>query len=154
MELSTLVAAHYPDIDRDLLVAGALVHDIGKLEELNYDAELAYSDSGQMLGHLVQGVAMIERVVRELETKGFIVDRSRVLRLEHIVVSHHGTLEHGSPKVAMTLEALAFQFLDEMDAKLNAAREIVQQDRTREVWAPYNPTLGRRLYKPSFDNSQ
>lgn len=150
MELSLMVASHYPDVDRELIVAGAMVHDLGKIEELSFENELSYTDAGQLLGHLVQGVAMIESIVERLIAEGVTIDRDRVLRLEHIIVSHHGQLEHGSPKVPMTLEALAFQFLDEMDAKINAAREIVQQDRTRDPWTPYNPTLGRKLYKASF----
>lgn len=150
MRLAFMVADHYGDIDRDLLVMGALVHDIGKLEELNFQSEWSYSDPGQLLGHLVQGVCMIEAIVAKLESRGVAIDRQRVLRLEHLIVSHHGTLEHGSPKVPMTLEALAFQYLDELDAKLNAARELVQQDRTRDPWTPFNPTLGRKLFKASF----
>jgi 3'-5' exoribonuclease len=150
MELAAMVANHYPDIDRDLLLAGALTHDLGKLQELNFTNELSYTDSGQLLGHLVQGVAMIEALVGKLEAEGVAIDRERVMRLEHIIVSHHGALEHGSPKVPMTLEALAFQYLDDMDAKLNAARELVQQDRTRDPWTPFNPTLGRKFYKGSF----
>jgi len=150
MELSDGIAQHYPDIDRDLLVAGAFVHDLGKLEELAFENELSYTDSGQLLGHLVQGVVMLDTVARRLHEKGTPVDRERLLRLQHIVVSHHGTLEHGSPKVPMTLEAIAFQYLDELDAKLNSARELVQQDRTRDSWTPFSTVLGRKLHKGSF----
>jgi 3'-5' exoribonuclease len=150
MELAVMVANHYPDIDRDLLVAGALVHDLGKLIELSYQNELNYTDSGQLLGHLVQGVTMLDQVAQRLKELGVPVDAERLLRLQHIVVSHHGTLEHGSPKVPMTLEAYAFHYLDEMDAKLNAARELVQQDRTKDPWTPFHPNLGRKLYKSSF----
>lgn len=153
MELAELVAGHYPDIDRDLLVAAGLVHDLGKLQELAYQQELNYTDAGQLLGHLVQGVTMLESVANRLEQQGISIDRNRVLRLQHIVVSHHGTLEHGSPKVPMTLEAYAFQYLDELDAKLNAARELVQQDRTRDPWTPYHAVLGRKLFKSSFGGS-
>lgn len=150
MELSDGIARHYPDIDRDLLVAGAFVHDLGKLEELAFENELNYTDPGQLLGHLVQGVVMLDTIARRLAEKGTQVDSDRLLRLQHIVVSHHGTLEHGSPKVPMTLEAIAFQYLDELDAKLNSARELVQQDRTRDPWTPFSPTLGRKLHKSSF----
>ena len=150
MELSDGIAQHYPDIDRDLLVAGAFVHDLGKLEELAFENELSYTDSGQLLGHLVQGVVMLDTVARRLHEKGTPVEGERLLRLQHIVVSHHGTLEHGSPKVPMTLEAIAFQYLDELDAKLNSARELVQQDRTRDPWTPFSTVLGRKLLKGSF----
>lgn len=153
MELAEMVASHYRDIDRDLLVAGAMVHDLGKLQELSFENELSYTDAGQLLGHLVQGVTMLETLALRLEASGTTLDRARLLRLQHIVVSHHGSLEHGSPKVPMTLEAYAFQYLDEMDAKLNAARELVQQDRTRDTWTPFHAILGRKLYKPSFEEA-
>jgi 3'-5' exoribonuclease len=150
MELSDLVARHYPQIDRDLLVTGAMLHDIGKLQELSFEDEWCYTDSGQLIGHLVQGVTMIEAIVAKLGQAGHTLDRELVLRLEHIVVSHHGELEHGSPKVPMTQEAIAFHYLDELDAKLQGARELVHQDRSPDPWTPFNSTIGRKLLKKSF----
>ncbi len=148
MKLADKVSSHYDVLDRDLLMVGAMLHDIGKLEELLFEGELSYSDAGQLLGHLVQGVQMLDTKVREVSESGFAVDRAVVLRLQHIIVSHHGYLEHGSPKVPMTVEALAFHYLDEMDAKLNAALALVESDRTRDAWTNYNPTLGRKILKP------
>ena len=149
MELADCVASHYSILDRDLMLAGAMLHDIGKLEELSFEGELTYSDAGQMLGHLVQGVQMLDRKVQEIQAAGVTVDSAIVLRLQHIIVSHHGYLEHGSPKVPMTLEAIAFHYLDEMDAKLNAAIALIDSDRTRDAWTTYNPTLGRKIFKPA-----
>ena len=148
MQLADKISSHYSVLDRDLLMAGAMLHDIGKLEELLFEGELSYSDAGQLLGHLVQGVQMLDCKVRAIVESGFEVDRAIVLRLQHIIVSHHGYLEHGSPKVPMTLEALAFHYLDEMDAKLNAALALIESDRTRDAWTTYNPTLGRKILKP------
>lgn len=148
MGLADRVSSHYSVLNRDLMLAGAMLHDIGKLEELLFEGELSYSDAGQLLGHLVQGVQMLDAKVRELSAAGFAVDQALVLRLQHIIVSHHGYLEHGSPKVPMTVEALAFHYLDEMDAKLNAALALVESDRTRDAWTTYNPTLGRKILKP------
>jgi 3'-5' exoribonuclease len=148
MGLADRVSSHYSVLNRDLMLAGAMLHDIGKLEELLFEGELSYSDAGQLLGHLVQGVQMLDAKVRELIAAGVTVDSSLVLRLQHIIVSHHGYLEHGSPKVPMTIEALAFHYLDEMDAKLNAALALVESDRTRDAWTTYNPTLGRKILKP------
>jgi 3'-5' exoribonuclease len=150
MELADLVSQHYKQIDRDLMVSGAMLHDIGKVQELNFETEWSYTDPGQLIGHLVQGVCMIEAIVAKLVLEGVAIDRESVMRLEHIIVSHHGQLEHGSPKIPMTQEAIAFQYLDELDAKLNAARELVQQDRSADPWTAFNPTLGRKLYKKSF----
>ncbi|MCY2983861.1 MAG: HDIG domain-containing protein [Planctomycetota bacterium] len=148
MGLADRISSHYSVLNRDLMLAGAMLHDIGKLEELLFEGELSYSDAGQLLGHLVQGVQMLDSKVRELSAAGFAVDPALVLRLQHIIVSHHGYLEHGSPKVPMTVEALAFHYLDEMDAKLNAALALVESDRTRDAWTTYNPTLGRKILKP------
>lgn len=148
MGLADRVSSHYSVLNRDLMLAGAMLHDIGKLEELLFEGELTYSDAGQLLGHLVQGVQMLDAKVRDLSAAGFAVDQALVLRLQHIIVSHHGYLEHGSPKVPMTVEALAFHYLDEMDAKLNAALALVESDRTRDAWTTYNPTLGRKILKP------
>ena len=151
IKLSEFVATLYPNINRDILLVGVLLHDIGKIEELLFDGELGYSDSGQLLGHLVQGVAILDNLIDhvEAETKQTI-DPEAILRLKHIIVSHHGLLEHGSPKVPMTLEAIAFAQLDDMDAKLNAAMETMRADRnTDSPWTNYHPTLGRKLYKPS-----
>ena len=149
MHLADASARNYPNIDRDLLLAAALVHDLGKVEELAFENELTYSDAGQLLGHLVQGVVMLESVATDLRREGHQIDAEKLLRLEHIVASHHGTLEYGSPKVPMTLEALAFHYLDEMDAKLNAAKEQILQDRSNDTWTPFHPLLSRKLYKPS-----
>ena len=149
MRLSEFVGTHYPSVDRDLLMAAALVHDLGKIEELSFENELNYSDAGQLLGHLVQGVVMLDRIAKRLSERGVAIDQQKLLRLQHIVVSHHGSLDHGSPKVPMTLEALAFHYLDEMDAKLNTATELMAQDRTSDAWTPFHPILSRRLLKTS-----
>ena len=148
MKLSDMLAIHYRDLDRDIIVAGALVHDIGKLEEMSFGSELGYTDAGQLLGHLVQGVQMIDRHIAALTASGVQLDQAKILKLQHIIVSHHGYLEHGSPKVPMTLEALAFHYLDEMDAKLSSARGMIEADRTKDLWTPFNPTLGRKILKP------
>lgn len=148
MELADRTSSHYSFLHRDLMVTGAMLHDIGKLEELLFDGELTYSDSGQLLGHLVQGIEMLDRKIQDLTRADFVADPAILLRLKHIIVSHHGSLEHGSPKIPMTLEAIAFHYLDEMDAKLNAAMAMIINDRTKDPWTPFNQTLGRKILKP------
>ena len=91
---------------------------------------------------------MLDRHAAVLRASGAELDQTKILKLQHIVVSHHGCLEHGSPKVPMTLEALAFHYLDEMDAKLSSARGMIEADRTKDSWTPFNPTLGRKILKP------
>ncbi len=148
VKLAKTISAHYGDLDKDIMLSGAFLHDIGKLEEMAFDGELSYTDAGQLLGHLVQGVEMIDRKVAELQSSGIAIDQNKLLHLKHIVVSHHGCLEHGSPRVPMTLEAMAFNYLDEMDAKLSSIRGMIDADKTKDRWTPYNPTLARKVLKP------
>jgi 3'-5' exoribonuclease len=151
MRLARAVAPAYPQLDGDMLLMGVFLHDLGKLVELAYDGELAYTDPGQMLGHLVQGAVEVEvRAHRLAATSGSSIPQETLWRLQHMIVSHHGLLEHGSPKVPMTLEAIVLHYLDDMDAKVNAATEVVRADRNSDSpWTGFHPVLGRKLYKPS-----
>jgi 3'-5' exoribonuclease len=151
VRIATAVAPNYPQMDCDLLLAGVFLHDLGKLDELSFDGELTYSDSGQLLGHLVQGAIELQvRANRIAATTNQAIPEDLLLRLQHMIVSHHGFLEHGSPKVPMTIEAIVLHYLDDMDAKVNAATELIESDRNSDsVWTAFHPNLGRKLYKPS-----
>ncbi len=149
MDVVIRIAPCYPQIDRDLLVMGAFLHDIAKIDELSYDRELAYGDEGQLVGHLVMAVSMLEEKVHEAEKlSGEPIPRETVLRLKHMIVSHHGEYEFGSPKLPMTLEAIALYCLDNLDAKVFAFGQQLQDDpNVGSPWTHYNPTLGRKLFK-------
>ncbi len=151
VRIADAVAPNYPQLDRDLLLAGVFLHDLGKLDELSFDGELTYSDAGQLLGHLVQGVVELEvRANRIAATTSQPIPPQLILRLQHMIASHHGFLDHGSPKVPMTIEAIVLHYLDDMDAKVNAATELIESDRNSDsVWTAFHPNLGRKLYKPS-----
>lgn len=151
VRIADAVAPHYPQLDRDLLLAGVFLHDLGKLDELSFDGELTYSDAGQLLGHLVQGAIELElRAARIAANSNQPIAPHLILRLQHMIVSHHGQLDHGSPKVPMTIEAIVLHFLDDMDAKVNAATELIESDRNSDsVWTAFHPSLGRKLFKPS-----
>jgi 3'-5' exoribonuclease len=153
MKLAELLASRYPTLHRDLLLVGALLHDIGKLEELSFDGELNYTDPGQLVGHLVQGVQLLDRKLADVEAQhGERLPTELVWRLQHMIVSHHGQLEHGSPRIPMTLEAIALHFIDDLDAKLNMASEWIRADRNSDSpWTAFHPMLGRKLYKPSLE---
>ena len=119
MELVLAVAPRYEALNQDLLIMGAFLHDIGKIDELSYERGLGYSDAGQMVGHLVQGVLILQEKVKEAEElSGEPIPEDLVMQLQHIIVSHHGKLEFGSPKVPMTLEALALHYLDDLERKV------------------------------------
>ncbi|MEZ6118607.1 MAG: HD domain-containing protein [Pirellulaceae bacterium] len=151
MEVVRVVAPRYPQLNGDLLLMGAFLHDIGKLEELTFDKGLAYSDEGQLVGHLVQGVMMLERKLREAEElSGEPFPAETAMQLRHMIVSHHGKLEFGSPKVPMTLEAIALHFLDDLDAKLFSFDQIIREDvNTDSAWTSFQPILSRKIYKGS-----
>jgi 3'-5' exoribonuclease len=138
--LADRMAAHYPLLDRDLLVTGVILHDIGKIRELVWETGFDYTVEGVLLGHIQMGVDLVEKTIAGLP--GF-PDRLRTLVL-HMVLSHHGKLEFGSPKLPMIPEALVLNFLDDLDAKMQAmasefeksAREGRAQDElTGKVWA-------------------
>ena len=138
--LADRVAAHYPLLDRDLLLTGVILHDIGKVRELEWDTGFDYTVEGILLGHIQMGVELVEKTIAGLP--GF-PGRLRTL-VVHMILSHHGKLEFGSPKLPMIPEALALSFVDDLDAKMQAvisefeksAREGKAPDElTGKVWA-------------------
>jgi 3'-5' exoribonuclease len=139
----------YPELDRDLLLTGIFLHDIGKVSELSYDRAFAYSDEGQLVGHLVMGVEMLrDKVEQSADLTGEPFPSELLLRLKHMIVSHHGTHEFGSPKLPMTLEAIALHYLDNLDAKIHTFSREIRDDPCRESsWTPFQQNLGRRLFK-------
>ena len=126
--LADRVAAHYPMLDRDLLVTGVVLHDIGKIRELTWETGFDYTVEGVLLGHIQMGVDLVEKTIAGLP--GF-PGRLRTLVL-HMILSHHGKLEFGSPKLPMIPEALVLNFLDDLDAKMQAmARRVRAVRRAR-----------------------
>jgi 3'-5' exoribonuclease len=149
MEVVLRIAPCYPQIDCDMLLMGAFLHDLGKIEELNYDRGLTYTDEGQLIGHLVMAVGMLDAKVAEAQKlTGEPVPKETVLRLKHMLVSHHGEYAFGSPKLPMTLEAAALCYLDNLDAKLNTFSHLMKEDpNVDSAWTTYNPNLDRKLFK-------
>jgi 3'-5' exoribonuclease len=144
--LAKLTAAHYPNIDLDLLLTGVVLHDIGKVEELTYDRSFGYSSNGQLLGHIIIALRMIDDKLRGMPH--FPV-RLRTL-VEHMVVSHHGELEFGSPKVPLFPEALLLHHLDNLDSKMECMRAFIEKDRHVEgCWTSYSSSLERTVLKKS-----
>lgn len=145
VKLLDKMAAHYPELDRDLLITGGMLHDIGKIHELTYDNMIAYSDEGRMVGHLVIGVEMLNRKIASIEN----FPERLALDLRHIILSHHGEFEYGSPKRPKTMEALVVHFMDDLDAKLNGFQSFVAADAANSDsdWTSYNRFFERYLYK-------
>lgn len=149
MELILVVAPRYPQLDGDLLLIGALVHDAGKVDELSYDRDLAYTDEGQLLGHIVLGLRQLDQKLIESERlTGEPLPEELVLQIRHLIVSHHGRLEFGSPTLPMTLEAVALHHLDNLDAKIHHFDQLLSDDANVDSrWTQYHPNLGRKLFK-------
>ena len=143
-QLALLVADFYPALDRDLLVTGALLHDLGKTRELAFDSfPFGYTDKGRLVGHLVIGVEMIRDMVKTIP--GFPEDLAT--RLQHLVLSHHGRYEFGSPALPMLSEAFVLNFLDDLDAKLNFLDRLQEQaTEPGYQWTDFQRTLERFLY--------
>lgn len=139
----------YPGVDRDLLLVGVFLHDSGKVRELTYTRAFGYSDEGQLVGHLAIGVALLEQMSAKVpDLTGEPVPREVMLRLRHMILSHHGTLEWGSAKVPMTPEAMLLHLIDMTDTRMHQVMRELREDRNNpSAWTPYNPNLGRRMYK-------
>ncbi|MBV8208403.1 MAG: HD domain-containing protein [Acidobacteria bacterium] len=142
IRLCELAAQNYAQIDRDLLVAGAFLHDIGKLRELSYNRSIQYTTEGQLLGHMIIELEMLNAKIAELP--GFPAELK--LLLEHMIISHHGQYEFGSPKLPMFPEALMLHYLDDLDSKMESMRNQFEREAAGEGdWAGYNSSLGRPL---------
>ena len=142
--LAKATAAHYPNIDRDLLITGAILHDLGKIYELNYERGFSYSTEGQLIGHISIAMRIVAEKLRGLPDFPPLV---RTL-VEHMILSHHGKLEFGSPKMPQFPEALLLHYLDDLDSKMEAMRAQIQNDRQLEgCFTTYNSALERSALK-------
>ncbi len=142
--LSRMTAAHYGYVDVDLLLTGAILHDVGKVAELTYDRSVSYSTEGQLLGHIIIGLRMLHE---KLERLPDFPPKLRVL-VEHLIVSHHGELEFGSPKTPLFPEAMLLHHLDNLDSKMECMRSLVAKDRHVEgCWTGYSASLDRAVLK-------
>lgn len=141
------LAAHYREqgfrVDRDLLVAGALLHDVGKLRELEAPPRLGYTTEGRLLGHIVLGIQMIAHEAAAIED----LPADRLLLLQHLIASHQGKPEWDSPKVPQLVEALILHYADDLDAKLNPVRALLEDVPPGE-WSDYDRGLERSFFQP------
>lgn len=138
------ISLRYPGLNRDLLVAGALLHDVGKISELRYARSFEYTDAGKLIGHIVIGVELVEEKLRGIP--GFPVETAVLLK--HLLLSHHGQYEYGSPKRPKTLEAVILNFIDDLDSKINGVRSHLERDPDNDsAWSQYHRQYDRYFYK-------
>ena len=153
-EMAELVCQHYPHIDRDMLLTGCVLHDIGKTRELAYQEAFTYTVHGELVGHVTSGVLMVEEKVRGLaDFPPELLDE-----LRHVILSHHGEYEFGSPKLPMTREALALHYLDNLDAKMEAiTRAMEDKAAGDETWTERLRMFQRHFYRgatPADENTE
>jgi 3'-5' exoribonuclease len=141
--LAKLAIAHYPELDLDLLLTAALLHDVGKLDELCYERAIGYTIEGHLLGHIVMEVETVSKAMDAID--GFPANLKTVV--QHMLISHHGEYEFGSPKLPMIREALVFHYLDDLDSKLAAIRAALAIDSGEPEWSVYSAALGRKFLR-------
>jgi 3'-5' exoribonuclease len=137
-----LVCRNYPQVDRELVLAGAFLHDIGKIHELTYNRSFSYTTRGQLLGHMIIELEMLQAKL------ALMPDFPEALKtlLEHLIISHHGQYEFGSPKLPMFPEALLLHYMDDLDSKMESMRALFEREVDPEnPWTSYSASLGRPL---------
>ena len=142
-DLCRLAAQHYVELDVDLLITGAILHDIGKLDELCYERAIHYTDDGQLLGHIIMGLEQVTQRMNAIE--GFPPGYKTLIK--HLLISHHGEYEFGSPKLPMFREALVLHYLDNLDSKMGAARAALRAGGGDAGWTAFSAALNRRLLR-------
>lgn len=142
--LADKIAAHYGGVDRDLLLTGAVLHDVGKVRELAYAHFIDYTDEGRLLSHIVIGVQMVEDKIRTIAD----FPDSLAAMVKHLIISHHGVREFGSPEPPKTIEAVLLHQVDEIDARINAIREFVAGETAGATWTGYHRLMERHFYIP------
>lgn len=154
LQLADAVCPLYPKINRDLVMMGLFLHDLGKTRELNYDGPFGYTDRGELVGHIVEGAIMLhDKVLQMIKTTGHRLPPGAFTVLQHIILSHHGEPEFGAAKVPMTPEAILVSMLDNLDAKIAIALAAARPDHLRAMDLGGNFTenqwaLGTKLYRP------
>lgn len=138
------ISRRYPNLNRDLLMVGALLHDVGKVSELRYRRSFEYTDAGKLLGHIVIGVELVEEKLRTLQN----FPAELAIHLKHLLLSHHGQYEYGSPKRPKTMEAVILNFLDDLDSKINGVQTHIEREPDNDSsWTQYHRLYDRYFFK-------
>lgn len=149
LETAVRIRDLYPAVNFDLLLAGIFLHDLGKVREMDFEYSFVYTDEGQLLGHMSIAVEMVTEKITQVERlTGEPFPQETALRLKHMILSHHGSLEHGSSRLPMTPEAIALHHLDNLDAKVHEFTKTIEADTSSEShWTPFIPRLDRKIFK-------
>ncbi|HIJ67562.1 MAG TPA: HD domain-containing protein [Planctomycetes bacterium] len=147
LKVARAILPLYPQIQADLVLTAVFLHDAGKTKELSYQMGFSYTDPGQLLGHMVLGIQMIDKKVDALAKKNIVIDPTVLDSLKHIILSHHGQYDFGSPKLPATAEAFFVYYIDNLDAKMNQVTELINNHPGNADWTAYQKTLETKLYR-------
>lgn len=151
LRIAVAILPLYPKLQADLVLAGIFLHDFGKTEELTYDMAFSYTDSGQLLGHITQTILMLNRKADALAAKGTKIDQAVLDALGHIILSHHGEYEFGSPKLPATPEAFMVYYIDDLDAKINQVTAAIESEQSDSSWTGWRNALQTKLYRKRIE---
>ena len=151
LRVAVAILPLYPNINADLVLTGIFLHDIGKTEELTYEMAFTYTDSGQLIGHIVKSVLMVNQKVEALRAKEIHIEPEVVDSLGHIILSHHGEYEFGSPKLPAMPEAFMVYYIDDLDAKLNLVELAMEEETGDSNWTAWKNALQTRLYRKRME---
>jgi 3'-5' exoribonuclease len=151
LRIAVAILPLYPEVQPDLVLAGIFLHDIGKTEELTYDMAFSYTDSGQLIGHISKSLLMINQKADALRSGGTQIDQAVLDALGHIILSHHGAYEFGSPKLPATTEAFMVCYIDNLDAKINQVASAIENEVSDSNWTAWQNSLQTRLYRKQLD---
>jgi 3'-5' exoribonuclease len=147
--LTERIAGHYSGIDMEMVIAGTILHDIGKIKELSCGYNFDYSDEGRLLNHIIIGLQMLDEKLKLVPD----FPEEKAVLLKHMIISHHGNREFGSPEPPKTLEAVLLNYIDEMDSKINCIRDYITIEDTDESWTGYHRLLERHFYRGNIKPS-
>ena len=151
LRVAVAVLPFYPLMQTDLVLAGVFLHDIGKTDELAYDMAFSYTDSGQLIGHIAKSILMINEKAAALRAGGVQIDQEILDMLGHIILSHHGAYEFGSPKLPATPEAFLVNCIDDLDAKVSQVTEAINTEVSDSNWTEWKHALQTRLYRKRIE---
>lgn len=141
--LTERIAGHYSGIDMEMVMAGVILHDIGKIRELSCGYKFDYSNEGRLLSHIIIGLQILDEKIKQVPD----FPEEKALLLKHMIISHHGSREFGSPEPPKTLEAVLLHYIDDMDSKINSIRDYMAGEDATEAWTGYHRLLERHFYK-------
>lgn len=151
LRVAVAILPLYPKVQGDLVLAGIFLHDIGKTEELSYDMAFSYTDSGQLIGHIVESIVMVNQKADALRAKGTSIEQTVLDALGHIILSHHGAYDYGSPKLPATPEAFMVYYIDDMDAKISQVTSAIENEPGDSDWTAWKNALQTRLYRKRIE---